>query len=82
MQEAAGEEEQELAKEMAEAFLSEDLPDSVFGAPKAGPAMWASIIRIMDPVEGRTDKIYRLEQNEAALRCVSLQLYVRASNTN
>ncbi|KAL0270480.1 UNVERIFIED_CONTAM: hypothetical protein PYX00_007877 [Menopon gallinae] len=67
MQEAAGEEEQELAREMAEAFLNEDLPESVFGAPKAGSAMWASIIRIMDPVEGRTDKIVRLEQNEAAL---------------
>lgn len=70
MQEAAGEEEQELAREMAEAFLNEDLPESVFGAPKAGSAMWASIIRIMDPVEGRTDKIVRLEQNEAALRLV------------
>ncbi|KAK6617102.1 Splicing factor 3B subunit 3 [Polyplax serrata] len=67
MQEAAGEEEQDLAKEMAEAFLSEDLPESIFGAPKAGSGMWASIIRIIDPVEGRTDKIVRLEQNEAAL---------------
>lgn len=53
---------------MAEAFLSEDLPEAIFGAPKAGNAMWASIIRTMDPVEGRTDHLIRLEQNEAALR--------------
>jgi len=52
---------------MAEAFLNEDLPEAVFGAPKAGSGMWASIIRVMDPVEGKTDHLIRLEQNEAAL---------------
>lgn len=50
MREAAGEEEQELAKEMAEAFLNEDLPESIFSSPKAGHGMWASVMRIMDPV--------------------------------
>jgi splicing factor 3B subunit 3 len=68
MQEAAGEEEQELAREMAEAFLNEDLPESVFSAPKAGPGMWASVIRVLDPVEGRTEQLIKLDQNEAALR--------------
>jgi len=67
MQEAAGEEEQELAKEMAEAFLNEDLPESTFGAPKAGPGMWASAVRIMDPVQGNTHQLIRLDQNEAAM---------------
>lgn len=67
MREAAGEEEQELAKEMAEAFLNEDLPENVFSAPKAGHGMWASILRIMDPVKGDTYKMIRLEQNEAAV---------------
>ncbi|GLG92316.1 Splicing factor 3B subunit 3 [Gryllus bimaculatus] len=67
MQEAAGEEEQELAKEMAEAFLNEDLPENVFSAPKAGPGMWASVVRILDPGEGRTVDLVKLEQNEAAL---------------
>ncbi|XP_065348507.1 splicing factor 3B subunit 3 [Cloeon dipterum] len=71
MQEAAGEEEQELAKEMAEAFLNEDLPESSFGAPKAGPGMWASALRIMDAVQGTTYQMLRLEQNEAAM-CVAL----------
>ena len=53
---------------MAEALLSEDLPDSVFGAAKAGPGMWASLIRIIEPIEGNTIFTVRLEQNEAAFR--------------
>lgn len=68
MQEAAGEEEQELAREMAEAFLTEDLPERVFSAPKAGAGMWASLIRLLDPVEGKTHETLRLDQNEAAVR--------------
>lgn len=50
MREAAGEEEQELAREMADAFLNEDLPENIFSAPKAGHGMWASTVRLMDPV--------------------------------
>lgn len=68
MEEAAGEEEIELAKEMAQDFLSEDLQERVFGAPKAGGGMWASLIRIMSPVSGSTHSLLRLEQNEAAIR--------------
>ena len=68
MREAAGEDEQELANEMAEAFLSENLPENVFGAPKAGPGMWASCIRVLDPINGDTVQQINLEQNEAALR--------------
>ncbi|CAA9995282.1 unnamed protein product [Nesidiocoris tenuis] len=67
MEEAAGEEERALAKEMAEDFLSEDLPERTYGAPKAGAGMWASLIRIMDPVNGLTHSVTRLEQNEAAI---------------
>lgn len=67
MKEAAGEEEQELAKEMADAFLSEDLPEHLFGAPKAGPGMWASLVRILEPIEGRTEKVISFEQNEAVV---------------
>ncbi|KAK9701922.1 Mono-functional DNA-alkylating methyl methanesulfonate N-term [Popillia japonica] len=71
MREAAGEEEQELAKEMAEAFLNEDLPENIFSAPKAGHGMWASVLRIMDPVQGTLYKLQRLEQNEAAM-CLTM----------
>lgn len=68
MRDAATEEEQELAHQMADAFLNEDLPESEFGAPKAGPGMWASIVRIIDPTTGNTLHQIRLPQNEAALR--------------
>lgn len=67
MQEAAGEEEQELAKEMADAFLNEDLPENIFGAPKAGPGMWASLVRLFNPVQGITEAVYRFPQNEAVM---------------
>ena len=74
MREAAGEDEQELANEMAEAFLGENLPENVFGAPKAGSGMWASCIRVLDPINGETVQQINLEQNEAALRYVWLHL--------
>ncbi len=70
MREAAGEDEQELANEMAEAFLSENLPEDVFGAPKAGSGMWASCVRVLDPVKGHTLQQINLDQNEAAVRSV------------
>ena len=68
MRDAAGEDEQELANEMAEGFLNEQLPENIFGAPKAGSGMWASSVRVMDPVNGKTVQQIRLEQNEAAFR--------------
>jgi len=67
MVEAAGEEEQELAAEMAAAFLNEKLPEEIFGAPKAGWGMWASQIRLQDPITGRNLTTIEFEQNEAAL---------------
>ena len=66
MVEAAGDEEQQLAAEMAAAFLNENLPDDTFGSPKAGPGMWASVLRIISPINGRTIQKLALEQNEAA----------------
>lgn len=74
MREAAGEDEQELAAEMAGAFLSENLPENVFGAPKAGAGMWASCIRVLDPINGETVQQIPLEQNEAALRLVLYEM--------
>ena len=68
MVEAAGEEEQQLAAEMAAAFLNENLPEENYGSPKAGPGMWASVIRIMNPIQGKTVHKIPLEQNEAAFR--------------
>ena len=70
MIEAAQEEEQELAAEMAAQFLNEDRQESLFGAPKAGAGMWASIIRVLNPINGQTLQKISLEQNEAAHRSV------------
>ncbi|XP_042209519.1 LOW QUALITY PROTEIN: splicing factor 3B subunit 3-like [Homarus americanus] len=79
LREAAGEEETEVADRMAEALLSEDLPDSVFGAPKAGPGMWASLVRIIEPIQGNTLHTIRLDQNEAAF---SISLVKFANQTD
>jgi len=69
MVEAAGPEEQQLATDMAAVFLDEKLPEDVFGAPKAGAGMWASCIRIVDPMAiQRTLFEFPFEQNEAAFR--------------
>lgn len=68
MVEVEGEEEQELAADMALAFLSENLPENIFGAPKGGSGMWASLIRIQDPINEKTIFKVPLEQNEAAYR--------------
>ena len=51
MVQSAGLEEQVEAAQAAEAFLAEDLPETVFGAPKAATGMWASCLRIMHPTE-------------------------------
>ncbi|CAH2284132.1 splicing factor 3B subunit 3 isoform X2 [Pelobates cultripes] len=66
MVEAAGEYERELAAEMAAAFLNENLPESSFGAPKAGNGQWASIICVMNPIQGNILDLVQLEQNGAA----------------
>lgn len=68
MREAANSDEAELANEMAEAFLSENLPENIFSAPKAGVGMWASCIRVVDLGEGSSTQQINLEQNEAAVR--------------
>ncbi|KAH8863280.1 Splicing factor 3B subunit 3 [Schistosoma japonicum] len=59
-------EDMALAKESAAAFLSENLPEAIFGAPKAGPGMWASLLRCFKPLDGSTCQIVRFPQNEAA----------------
>ncbi|XP_019849007.1 PREDICTED: splicing factor 3B subunit 3-like isoform X2 [Amphimedon queenslandica] len=62
---AADDEKAEAAK-AAEAFLAEDLPEHMFGSPKAGRGMWASCLRVMHPNQGKTLDIVQFEQNEAA----------------
>lgn len=75
MREAAGEDEQELANEMAEAFINEELPEDAFSSPKAGNGMWASHIRVMDPIHGHTITKVPLPQNEAIISMCMLKFY-------
>ncbi|EDV29081.1 uncharacterized protein TRIADDRAFT_49802 [Trichoplax adhaerens] len=60
--ESAGDEEAELAKEVAESFMNEVLPATEFGEPKAGNGQWASCIQLLAP-----DQSLELDQDEAAL---------------
>lgn len=76
MREAAGEDEQELANEMAEAFIQEVLPENIFSAPKAGVGMWASQIRIMEPIHGHTIHKVQLAQNEAIISMCMVKFHI------
>ncbi|CAH8491836.1 unnamed protein product [Dicrocoelium dendriticum] len=63
---AGSTDEQQFVKESAAAFLAENLPEHIFGAPKAGPGMWASLLRCLNPLNGNTLHLIRFPQNEAA----------------
>lgn len=75
----ADSDEKRLAIEMANAFIETKLPENVFGAPKAAPGMWASLVRIMD--SGKEVKgIIEFEQNEAAFSIAICKFSSRPSN--
>ena len=69
-----GEDEQEAAAEAAEKFLSEDLPENVFGAVKAGSGMWSLCLKIMHTTEGKTLELVQFQQNASACTEVSFVL--------
>lgn len=56
-------EDQQLAQEMAQQFVDEQLPEAAYGAPKAGVGMWSSIIRIVNAQSGTALQRIPLEQN-------------------
>jgi splicing factor 3B subunit 3 len=68
MVEAAGEDERELEAEMAVAFLNENQPEAIFGAPKAGSGQWASLVCLVNPIQCYTLDLVQLKQNEATFR--------------
>ena len=80
--EAAGDDEKELAAQMAAEFLNEDLSEQQFGAPKAGPGMWASIVRMLDPIKvkrccGNVDnRIVLLVKSLFVLRCMESMICI------
>ena len=72
--------EKKLAIEMANAFIQTKLSEQTFGAPKALPGMWASTIRIMDPLSKDVKGIIELEQNEAAFSIALVKFSSRPSS--
>lgn len=78
MREAAADlapDEHELAREMADAFVNEVYPESIFSAPKAGIGMWASVIRIIEPIHGHTIHKIKLAQNEAVMSMCTVKFH-------
>eukprot|EP00118_Oscarella_pearsei_P025484 m.308260 g.308260 ORF g.308260 m.308260 type:complete len:1220 (+) comp43647_c0_seq1:82-3741(+) len=73
----ASDDVREAAAQAAEQFLAEDLPEAVFSSPKPGAAMWASCLRVVDPVQGTTVDHVPLEQNEAAFSVACCQFSAR-----
>lgn len=51
MVESVADEDKAAVAQVAAEFLQEDLPEQQFGATKAGPGMWASVIRVFDPIK-------------------------------
>jgi splicing factor 3B subunit 3 len=51
MVESVADEDKAAVAQVAAEFLQEDLPEQQFGAAKAGPGMWASVIRVFDPIK-------------------------------
>ncbi|TFY66687.1 hypothetical protein EVG20_g4405 [Dentipellis fragilis] len=54
-----------------------NLPPEQFGRPKAPAGTWASCIRIIDPVEGKTVSVVHLDNNEAAFSLAILPFAAR-----
>ena len=51
MEECGDDDSREAAAQVAANFLNQDFPETTFGAPKAGYAKWASVIRVLNPVK-------------------------------
>ena len=41
----------EAEAQVAANFLNQEFPETQFGAPKAGFAKWASVIRVINPIK-------------------------------
>ena len=51
VEECEDDESREAAAQVAANFLNQDFPETTFGAPKAGYAKWASVIRVLNPIK-------------------------------
>lgn len=64
---AADDEDKEATREIANSILAEKIPEETFGSPKGANGMWASQLRVMDPISGETKFLHEFEQNESAI---------------
>jgi splicing factor 3B subunit 3 len=72
--------EKRLAIEMANAFIETKLPEHVFGAPKAAKGMWASAVRVLDPLSKEVKELIELDQNESAFSICLLKFSSRPAS--
>uniref|UniRef100_A0A5S6QBT0 CPSF_A domain-containing protein n=1 Tax=Trichuris muris TaxID=70415 RepID=A0A5S6QBT0_TRIMR len=70
---ALGQEDSTLDVEMFRKLCQKELPPEQFGSPRAGIGMWASVVRVLSPVDGRTLQVVPFEQNEAAISLAIVQ---------
>ncbi|KHJ44087.1 CPSF A subunit region [Trichuris suis] len=77
---ALGQEDSTLDVELFRQLCQKELPPEKFGSPRAGSGMWASAVRIMSPVDGRTLQLIPFEQNEAALSLAIVQFASQPEN--
>ncbi|CDW54241.1 splicing factor 3B subunit 3 [Trichuris trichiura] len=77
---ALGQEDSTLDVELFKQLCQKELPPEKFGSPRAGSGMWASAVRIMSPVDGRTLQLIPFEQNEAALSLAIVQFASQPEN--
>ncbi|VDM73695.1 unnamed protein product [Strongylus vulgaris] len=59
-------EEVELAKEIADTLRNNKPDEIVYGAAKAAPGKWASVVRLLNIKTGEVLSLFELPQDEAA----------------
>ena len=61
----------EAEAQIAANFLNQEFPETQFGAPKAGYAKWASVIRVINPIKvnylSQYSEFYQDVQNSFAM---------------
>lgn len=73
MRDAAGEDEQELANEMADAFITKVLPKKKIPHQRPVPDYGHRWLRIIEPAHGHSIHKVKLPQNEAIVSTCSVK---------
>ncbi|EPB76160.1 CPSF A subunit region [Ancylostoma ceylanicum] len=73
-------EEVELAKEIADVLRNNRPDETVYGAAKAAPGKWASVVRLLNVKSGEVLSLFELPQDEAA-KCIALVQFASHQDT-